>query len=190
MSTSSERSEVRAAGRRARRSVEGAERADAERRLCGHVRSLHTFECASSVGLFVAHDGEPDLSPLVEELWQRGSTVALPVVRSNADGSDTMEFLAWPARTELEPGRFGIPVPLPGPAIEPDLLLVSLTAFDRNGNRMGRGAGYFDRYLADRHAPFVGIGFEVQRVDSMPVEAHDVPMPVLVTDLGVRFVTR
>mgnify|MGYP000300305566 CR=1 FL=1 len=68
-----------------------------------------------------------------------------------------------------------------------DCVLVSLTAFDSLGNRMGRGAGFFDRYLSNTACQIVGVAFECQRIAHVPTQAHDVAMPIMVTDLGVRY---
>ncbi len=154
-----------------------------------HLASLSALHVAS-VGAFVAHDGEPDLTPFVELLWERGCDVALPSLRDDP-GDHSMQFRTWTRGTELVPGRYGIPVP---PAAESDVitpacLLVSLTAFDSQGNRMGRGAGFFDRYLAATDCDIVGVGFETQRVELVPTESHDVAMPIMVTDLGVRYLS-
>lgn len=196
MVASPERSAVRTAGRFARQSIRGEERRVREARLITHLWSLHAVTNARSVGVFVAHDGEPDLQPIIERSWRRGQTVAIPVLADDA-ADHTMRFVPWFGgdRHECEqlvPGRYDIPVP-PDPeraAIQPDTLLVSLTAFDSNGGRMGRGGGFFDRYLADYLGCIVGVGFETQRTDHVPVEPHDVRLPTMVTDLGVRLTTR
>jgi 5-formyltetrahydrofolate cyclo-ligase len=188
---SPERAAVRKAGRAARHAVVDADRTFREAALVAHLGSVHALE-AASVGVFVAHDGEPDLMPFVEMLWARGQTVALPVLED--DPSDhTMFFRTWKKGDALVSGRYDIPIPPQVPSgvvessIAPECLLVSLTAFDSVGNRMGRGAGFFDRYLARADCQVVGVGFETQRVEYVPVEDHDVAMPVMVTDLGVRY---
>ena len=185
-----ERSAIRKAGGDARRAVVGVERVQSEAAFMAHLASVHVLR-APSVGVFVAHDGEPDLTPFVELLWRRGQTVALPVLDDDPDDR-TMQFSTWGQGTPLVAGRYGIAVPDPSasrPSL-PDCLLVSLTAFDSDGNRMGRGAGFFDRYLETAGCEIVGIGFEAQRVDQIPVEPHDVPMPIMVTELGVRYLRR
>lgn len=167
----------------------------AEQRRIGEVNLIHQLRSvqrvisASSVGVFIAHDGEPNLQPLIDELWKRGQSVALPMLVD--DPTDTsMRFVPWFAGEQLIPGRYGIAEPPDPdrPSIEPDVILVSLTAFDATGGRMGRGGGFFDRYLENSASLIVGVGFEVQRVDLVPVEPHDVTLPVVATDLGVRFV--
>ena len=182
------RSEVRTAGRSARHALQGPARAQAEAQLVHHLDSLTALR-SGAVGAFVAHDGEPDLQPVVSRLWDQGRTVALPVLRDDPDDF-SMRFLPWEPNAPLMPGRYGIEVPRDAPAIVPATLLVSLTGFDPRGNRIGRGAGFFDRYLASYSGTVVGVGFEVQRFAAIPTEAHDEPLSALVTDLGVRFFGR
>ena len=184
-----ERSEVRRRGREARQAIVGEQRAEREAALVAHLKSLRVLD-HPSIGVFVAHDGEPDLRPLVDWLWARGHVVALPVVADDS-GNRQMCFRTWSPQLDLVEGRYGIAVPPPDSSstIEPACVLVSLTAFDSLGNRMGRGAGYFDRYLARATCDIVGVAFETQRVDQVPTASHDVAMPVMVTDLGVRLVS-
>lgn len=185
MSTLSPRSEVRQRGRSARQLVIGAARISATNALIGHLKHLHSITTAASVGIFVADDGEPDLTALVEWLWATGARVSLPVLRD--DPSDhSMRFVPWHASDVLTPARYGIPIPPPRQPIEPEILLVSFVGFDAHGNRIGRGGGFFDRYLATTAAVVVGVGFEAQRFSAIPVEPHDVKLPTVVTDLGTR----
>jgi 5-formyltetrahydrofolate cyclo-ligase len=146
------------------------------------------------VGVFVADDGEPDLSRFVHDVWSsQGETgsllqVALPVL-SDDPNDFSMTYVAWTANDRLVPARFGIPVPATRQPIEPDLILAPFTGFDPAGNRIGRGGGFFDRFLASTTARVVGVGFECQRFAAIPVEPHDVPLKTIVTDLGVRYLT-
>lgn len=168
-----------------RQAIVNGARESATESLISHLLHLHGVGRSSSVGLFVADDGEPDLRPLVRRLWDRGAQVALPVLHDDpADYS--MRFIPWKADDTLVPGRYEIPIPPPRPPIEPEVLLVSFVGFDAVGNRMGRGGGFFDRYLASTSASVIGVGFEVQRFESIPVQAHDQPLPTVVTDHGVR----
>ena len=101
-----------------------------------------------------------------------------------------MRYVPWFEGEPLHEGRYGIPVPGSSLAIEPATVLVSMTGFDTAGNRMGWGGGFFDRYLAATTAEIVGVALEVQRFDEIPIEDHDVSLPVIVTDLGVRLIQK
>ena len=181
-----ERKALRAEGRSIRRSLRAAERANAEHALAGHLGAL-AIAPGHGVGVYVSDDGEPRLDGFVAELWKRGHPVALPVPAPGVDDF-TMEFRPWHEGDVLEPGRFAIPCPPARPAVVPDVLLVPLVRFDAAGNRMGRGAGFYDRWLAEHGAIAIGTAFEAQRAHSLPVQAHDMPMRAVVTELGIRFV--
>lgn len=144
-----------------------------------------------TVGLYVASDGEPDLSTLRRRLIASRKRVALPVVRR--DGR--MEFFRVKRQTRFVVGRFGILEPAPGAAyVAPmgiDLLLMPLVAFDDAGNRLGRGAGYYDRFLGRLPPPLrprlIGIAHEVQRsAEPLPADGWDVPLHGVLTEAGLR----
>jgi 5-formyltetrahydrofolate cyclo-ligase len=144
-----------------------------------------------SVGLYVASDGEPDLAPLQQRLLATRKRVALPVV--HRDGR--MAFYRVRRRTPMIVGYFGIPEPAPGApyvaALGLDVLLMPLVAFDDRGNRLGRGAGYYDRYLArlpsHLRPRLIGVAHELQRsAEPLPAEPWDVPLHGVLTEAGWR----
>ena len=94
MLDSPERSAVRTAGRTARQLITGEERRVREAHLITHLGSLHAVRVARSVGVFVAHDGEPNLQPIIEQLWRDGQTVAVPVLADDA-ADHNMSFVPW-----------------------------------------------------------------------------------------------
>lgn len=85
----------------------------------------------------------------------------------------------------MVPDRYGIPHPSAGEALDPEVLLVPLNAFDADGFRLGYGGGYFDRTLAQREGIAVGVGFELGRVPSIFPQEHDRPMEWIVTEEGL-----
>ncbi len=91
---------------------------------------------------------------------------------------------------DLVPGVFGILEPRGSEVVEPgaiDFVLVPARGFDRAGNRLGRGGGYYDRYMAhpDFRAIRCGIAYSAQVLPAIPHDAHDLPVHVLVTESGV-----
>ncbi len=149
---------------------------------------LDELTSASTASLYLADDGEIDPAPLVTALRARGTRLFLPV--TTADGG--LEFAAWADGAPLEPDRWGISVPV-GPterrsAAEIDVVIAPLVAIDQQGQRLGRGAGYYDRALRHRIAEpappvIVGYGHDFQLVDSpLTGQPWDVPLDVLVTD--------
>ena len=126
---------------------------------------------------------EPDVRGLLAAWARAGVRTALPVVV--AEGQP-LAFREWTPETPLAPDRYGIPTPTAGEWLTPDLILLPLNGFDAAGYRLGYGGGYFDRTLAAL-APrplAVGVGFEINRIDSIRPEAHDQRLDWIVTENG------
>ncbi len=86
--------------------------------------------------------------------------------------------------SRLELGSFHIEEPTGDNVVDPEdieLIVVPAVAYDRNGNRLGRGKGFYDRLLQTTKATKVGVGYEFQLVDEVPVEPHDVGMDIIIT---------
>jgi 5,10-methenyltetrahydrofolate synthetase len=126
---------------------------------------------------------EPDVRAVVERWSALGALAALPVVVA-ADAP--LAFRVWTAETPLAPDRYGIPTPLAGDFVQPDLILLPLNGFDGAGYRLGYGGGYFDRTLAalSPRPLAVGVGFETNRLDSIRPESHDQRLDWIVTEAG------
>lgn len=86
--------------------------------------------------------------------------------------------------TRLELGSFHIEEPTGDNTVDPDeieLIVVPAVAYDRRGNRLGRGKGFYDRLLKSAKATKIGVGYEFQLVDEVPVEPHDVGVDIVIT---------
>lgn len=97
-----------------------------------------------------------------------------------------LEILPY-EESRLELGAFHIEEPTGNDTVSPDMLeliVVPAVAYDRRGNRLGRGKGFYDRLLAETRATKVGVGFEFQILDSVPTEEHDVPMDIVISPSG------
>jgi 5,10-methenyltetrahydrofolate synthetase len=126
---------------------------------------------------------EPDVRAVVERWTALGAIAALPVVIAE---DRPLAFRAWTSETPLEPDRYGIPTPVSGDFLQPDLILLPLNGFDSAGYRLGYGGGYFDRTLAvlSPRPLAVGVGFEINRLDSIRPESHDQRLDWIVTEAG------
>ena len=95
-----------------------------------------------------------------------------------------MRFLAWETEAALIAGPFGLhQPPADAAALAPDIILTPLVGFDRHGNRIGQGAGYYDRaFLAHPDAWRIGIALAIQEVDALTPDAWDVPLHAIATD--------
>ena len=99
-----------------------------------------------------------------------------------------MFFRRFDGEACLEPGVFGTSHPHAGqPVVDPDFIVAPLAAFDRRGGRIGYGAGHYDRAIADliarnRAFALAGIAFAAQEVEQVPLEPHDVRLPLIATE--------
>ncbi len=153
-------------------------------RLATHLAGLLNALPPQTLAFCAPVRGEFDATPLVGELLARGWKAAMPVVI--ASGAP-MIFRAWTPTCSMSEDRHGIPIPGDGPAIDPDLVLLPLVAFDAAGYRLGYGGGYFDRTLAARvpRPRAIGIGFELARVADIRPQRHDIRMNTVVTETGL-----
>lgn len=187
----------RATLRRAMRSARNALDADTRARAASAVatRALGLLgalawpgdAAAPVVGVTVADDGELDPGPLVEVLVRRGAAIAPARVIDGAMG-----FAALEASDALVPGPGGVLQPPARaraiPVTQIGLVLVPVVAFDERCHRIGRGGGHYDRMFARREAStplLIGLAYDIQRVDDVAPEAHDVPLDHVVTPTAV-----
>ncbi|TAK98080.1 MAG: 5-formyltetrahydrofolate cyclo-ligase [Rhodospirillaceae bacterium] len=113
-----------------------------------------------------------------------GAQICLPVVGPRGK---RLKFRRWQAGESLVAGPLGTAHPPPAaPVVDPDILLVPLVAFDRHGNRLGRGGGYYDRTLAALRAKrpvlAIGLAFDFQEVPEVPTEPDDQPLDMVITE--------
>ena len=136
---------------------------------------------------YAAIGTELNLWPLLETLAASGHPIALPVTVGKGA---PLIFRAWKPETPLKTGAFSVPVPdKNAPELEPEILLVPLLAFDKEGFRLGYGAGFYDRTLAGlrQTGPVVAVGvaFHAQQVDRVPETPEDGQLDWIVTDQAV-----
>jgi 5-formyltetrahydrofolate cyclo-ligase len=136
------------------------------------------------VGGYQALPDEADPALLLERLVELGCHLAFPRV---AGKGLPLEFHRVPDGEVLAPGAFGIHEPLDiWPRAVPQVLLVPLLAFDASGYRLGYGGGFYDRTLALLQVPAIGIAYAGQEVPSLPHEAHDRTLDMVLTEHGLR----
>ena len=135
---------------------------------------------------YVALGGELDPGPLMARLIATGAEAALPFAASR---DEALQFRRWDSGVVLQPDAFGIPAPpVAEPIVRPELVIAPLLAFDRQGGRLGQGAGHYDRTLANLRAAgrvfVLGLGYAGQEVQAIPVEPHDQRLDAILTETG------
>jgi 5-formyltetrahydrofolate cyclo-ligase len=156
------------------------ERAEAAARVASRVLALPETAAADLVLCCLSFGDELDTRRLIASLIAAGKRVCIPRCVA-ARRELTLHLYPCP----LETLRFGLEQPrADAAAVDPaqvHLALIVGLAFDARGYRLGHGAGYFDRFLAAHPLPAVGLGHDFQRLDRLPVEAHDVALAAIVT---------
>ncbi|WP_239025012.1 5-formyltetrahydrofolate cyclo-ligase [Rhodoligotrophos defluvii] len=135
---------------------------------------------------FHAYRSEIDVVPLIAALAAAGWATALPVIIAT---DAPLVFRRWAPGDETIPGHFGIHVPHDRAAlVEPDVVLVPMLAFDRQGYRLGYGGGFYDRTLqrlrALKPVIAVGVAFAGQEVEAVPRGPFDQPLDWILTEAG------
>ena len=143
-------------------------------------------EPGAAVSAYWPFRTEIDPRPLMARLAAAGARLALPVTPPKGAGKPLC-FHLWAPQDGLHPSTFGVHEPHPSQtAVEPDLLLVPLLAFDRRGGRLGYGAGHYDRTLQDLRArkPIraIGLAFAAQEMDRVATDPHDQPLDAVLTE--------
>jgi 5-formyltetrahydrofolate cyclo-ligase len=185
--------------RRRLRAERSALSPDARQRLSAaiarHVIRSSLFNRARRVALYIPNRGEVDPLPIAAAARARGKRLYLPVL--DPTHPHRLWFMPWNEPEQLRPNRFGIPEPVAPrhhrlSARHLDLVLTPLVGFDREGNRLGMGGGYYDTtfaFLGPRchwHKPrLLGMGYAFQEVDTLPHEPWDVPLAAIATENGI-----
>ena len=180
---------LRARLRAERTRLDASARIAAAEALVGTLEQLPEFLVDANVAGYWAVRGELPLNLVFARLRARAQRYYLPLL-----AGQSLRFAAWSPGAELQPNRYGVPEPVcrPEDSTEPqglDLVLVPLLGFDRRGNRIGSGAGYYDRAFAflrgaarPAHPVLVGIGYHFQEVSGLTAQSWDVPMDFIATD--------
>ena len=152
------------------------EREEASLAICNRIKALEVWRGAKTVLLYAPLQDEPD----VARLFDSSKTVCFPRFKSNRG----YESAATECIEDLVIGKFGIQEPPPEAeeisSSDIDITLVPGLAFDEACNRLGRGRGFYDRWLPQISGIKTGIGFDHQLIDAVPTENHDHQLDMVV----------
>ena len=190
---SNKRAQIRAEIRNTRKNLSNNQQIIAAQSLkmnfIQHLKSEKTTN-SKHIAIYLSNDGELDTSLLIKELWSLNHTVYLPIIHP-FNGANLL-FQRYEKNSPMRANRYGILEPklncsqiCPLPAL--DYLLMPLVAFDKQGNRLGMGGGFYDRTLARLHEQnwqkpqLIGLAHECQKADALPIESWDVPLKTIIT---------
>lgn len=170
-----DKKELRRMIREKKRAMTFAQIESASDRLKALFCQTEEYRCAAVIYGYLPYNQEVRTIPILKQALQDGKKVAVPKVYG-----DTMRFIYMDDLSRIEEGYAGIPEPLDdGPvAIDRDaLVLMPGLAFDKDGNRMGYGGGFYDKFLSEEpEHPTVALCYEFQMVDAIPCEDYDIPV--------------
>lgn len=175
-----------------RRALNDQERVQRSAAMCRQLSRQPLFRASRKIAAYLPADGEVDTQPLIELAWQTGKQVYLPVLVPFLGNS--LWFARYEPETRLVRNRYGIAEPeivhrqrIAAHGL--DVVLAPLVGFDRAGNRLGMGGGFYDRsfaYLLSRKhwrkPRLIGLAYEFQQLPRLPAQPWDVPLSAVATD--------
>ena len=144
---------------------------------------LDLVPAGATIGLYRSDTGEAPSGGYIRFFFERGHPIALPRVTTL---DKPMEFRLHTdpyEESDLEAGVWGLRQPrTDAPVVVPEVLFMPLIGFTANGDRLGQGGGYYDRFLAAHPQTIaIGMAWDVQEVDELPIELHDMRLSAIVT---------
>ena len=168
--------------------MSGDDRVKKSKQICEHVVGSDVFRQSTVVMAFLSLPHEVDTTPLILHAWQAGKTVAVPKVSWEQRHMIPVEINSLEAG--LKADDRGLRNPINGTPVtfeEIDLILTPGLGFDEEGNRLGRGGAYYDRFFAAHQLSAVrwGLAFSEQLCPAVPHNDSDIPVDAVVTEQGI-----
>lgn len=160
------------------------ERKGKSRKIEDRLFSLPEFRAASTILFFASFRSEVETEAMIRRALAEGKRVVLPKIK----GKDLVLLEIKDFDRDIAPGAWDIPEPYYGrPATigEVDFVVTPGAVFDEQGNRLGYGAGFYDKMLSSYTGMTAALAFELQIVPQVPVLAHDIPVKKIVTEKRV-----
>lgn len=168
--------------RKERRKMTADEVLGKSARIQKQLFSFDKYVSAKTVMLYVSAFNEPSTIEIIENAISCKKRVVLPV---SDTATETIILSYLDSLDDLEKGAYGISEPRtvkPADIADIDFILVPGLAFDKNGNRMGFGKGYYDKLLCKTNAEKTALCYEFQLFDEIPADEYDIPMNTIITE--------
>ena len=134
------------------------------------------------IGGYYPHNHEVDAIKILKKFEEKNYKILLPKISKNFQ----MDFFQWSTKDPLEINKYGIPEPTSNRVSYPNILLVPLVAYDKHFNRIGYGAGFYDRYIRKikkkKKILTIGLAYSYQKVREIPIDRHDIKLDFVVTN--------
>lgn len=185
--TATEKSALRQSLRRCRRALSVNQQTQHAQQVAQHLMTCYPWREGLRVAITKSFDGELDLTASITLLQSHQVSLFLPVIQPDK----TLLFSPYQPSDPVLINHLGIDEPANPlytyPISQLDVLLMPLVGFDAQGNRLGMGGGYYDRTLATAsERPYlIGVAHSCQQVAVLPTESWDIPLDLVVTELGV-----
>ncbi len=171
-----------------RRTLRRSEKQMLDFKLADRVLSLWKFRESPCLLVYCSKPTEVDTRRLIERAWSLGKTVALPRCRPDTVDLDFLVVCSW---NDVAPGTLSILEPKehcqPVPTDTASVCIVPGLAFDRSGNRIGYGKGYYDRFLTSYRGTTIGLIYDCCLEDDVPHERYDRKVDIVVTEKDTYF---
>jgi 5-formyltetrahydrofolate cyclo-ligase len=176
---------LRDAARKRRAEIDLEEIKNKSRRICAHL--LEILDGNNPVMVYVSKSPEVETGALIAALIEQDGHVVVPIIERETT-SLRLSYLKDPS--VLVESTFQVPEPvnheIPARAEDIRMVVIPMLAFDRQGNRLGYGAGYYDRFLSSHpDIPRIGLAFSCQEFAAIPSDENDIRMNVVITEQGV-----
>lgn len=181
-----DKTELRNRAKSERAKISSGERAKYSQRIIQCFLSDVPFNSQSKIALYWPIGDEVDCRGLIFSLAKLGVQVALPTI---VERGQPLVFRLFRGEENLVSAQFGTKEPdMSSQVFMPDIIALPLLAFDKTGARLGYGGGYYDRTIGNmKEQPMlVGLAFDAQELDFVPVSAHDIGLDMIITQTGMR----
>lgn len=161
------------------------ERRKKSEKIKAHLLTHPWFEGAKHIFIYLSFQKEVDTFPIIRESLKAGKTILVPWTVNQQE----MIPVVLKKLENLEKGKWGIPQPVekfPFPREKIDLVILPGLAFDKKGNRLGRGKAFYDRFLSSLSSRIkkVALAYSFQVIDNLPTDHHDIPVEEIITENG------